>query len=71
MQDSRRYRNQAAGCLLAAQGAHEPHYRRLHLSMASSWLSLARQDEAMDKLLAIWEAEPVEISALGAQDCVA
>ena len=39
--------------------------------MADSWLSLARQDEAMDKLLAIWEAEPVETGVLGARDCVA
>jgi len=49
MHDSRRYRDSAAECLLAAQGACELHCRRLHLSMADSWLSLARRDEAMDK----------------------
>jgi hypothetical protein len=48
MHDSQRYRDRAAECLLAAQEACEPYYRKLHLSMAASWLSLARQDEAID-----------------------
>jgi hypothetical protein len=52
MHDSRRYRDSAAECLLAAQAPCQPYYRRLRLSMAASWLSLARQDEAMDNLLA-------------------
>ena len=52
MHDSRRYRDSAAECLLAAQEACQPCYRKLRLSMAVSWLSLARQDEAMDDLLA-------------------
>jgi hypothetical protein len=52
MHDSRRYRDNAAECLLAAQEACQPYYRKLRLSMAVSWLSLARQDEAMDDLLA-------------------
>jgi hypothetical protein len=47
MHDSQRYRDNAAECLLAAQKAREPHYRQLHLSMALSWLSLARHDEAL------------------------
>jgi hypothetical protein len=55
MHDSRRYRDSAAECLLAAQEACELHCRRLHLSMADSWLSLARRDEAMDNLLASWD----------------
>ena len=46
MHDSRRYRDSAAECLWAAQQACQPYYRKLHLSMAASWLSLARQDEA-------------------------
>ena len=54
MHDSRRYRDSAAECLWAAQEACQPYYRRLHLSMAASWLSLARQDEAIDGVLAIW-----------------
>jgi hypothetical protein len=61
MHDSRRYRYNAAECLLAAQEACQPFYRKLRLSMADSWLSLARQDEAMDNLLAGWDtAEPVK-----------
>jgi hypothetical protein len=55
MHDSARYRDMAAKCLRTAQEAHQPHYRKLHLSMAVSWLSLARQDEAMDGLLASWD----------------
>jgi hypothetical protein len=50
MHDSRRYRDSAAECLLAAQEACQPYYRKLHLSMAASWLSLTRQDEAIDNL---------------------
>jgi hypothetical protein len=52
MHDSRRYRDSAAECLLAAQEACQPYYGKLHLSMAASWLSLAHQDEAIDNLLA-------------------
>jgi hypothetical protein len=45
MRDSERYRFKAAECLLAAERC-EPSYRKqLHLSMALSWLSLARADE--------------------------
>ena len=55
MHDSRRYRDSAAECLLAAQQACQPYYRKLHLSMAASWLSLARQDEAIDNLVASWD----------------
>ena len=50
MHDSRRYRAIAADCLLAAQEASQPHRHRLHLSMAISWLSLARQYEAIERL---------------------
>jgi hypothetical protein len=44
--------------LLAAQEACQPYYRKLHLSMAASWLSLVRQDEAIDNLLASWDLVP-------------
>lgn len=54
MHDSKRYRDQAADCLLAAEKGHEPYYRKLNLSLANTWLTLARQDEAMDNLLASW-----------------
>jgi hypothetical protein len=67
MHDSRRYRDRATECLLAAQEACEPYYRKLELSMAVSWLALARQDEAMDNLLAGWDrAEPVKSAELAA-----
>ncbi len=67
MHDSRRYRDSAAECLLAAEEACQPYYRKLHLSMAASWLSLARQDEAIDNLFASWDmAAPVKTDGLGA-----
>jgi hypothetical protein len=66
MHDSQRYRYNAAQCLLAAQEACQPYYRKIRLSMADSWLSLARQDEAMDNLLASWDtAAPVKTDGLG------
>jgi len=52
MHSSQRYRYNAKECLLAAKEASEPHHRKLRLSMASSWLSLACLDEAMDNPLA-------------------
>jgi hypothetical protein len=66
MHDSRRYPDNAAACLLAAQDC-EPYYRKLHLSMAASWLSLARQDEAIDNLLASRDmAAPVKTDGVEA-----
>jgi hypothetical protein len=49
MHDSRRYRDSAAMCLSASQDANLPYYRNLFLSMAATWLSLAHQDEAMER----------------------
>ena len=71
MHDSPRYRDRAAECLLAAQEACQPYYRKLRLSMAASWLSLARQDEAIDNLLANWDtAKPIKTDVLAQQsDC--
>jgi hypothetical protein len=67
MQHSQRYRFNPAQCLLAAKEASQPCYRKLRLSMASSWLSLARQDEAMDNLFASSDAaEPVKTDTLAA-----
>jgi hypothetical protein len=61
MHDSKRYRSNAADCLMAAEDACRPGNRGIHLSMAASWLSLARQDEAMDDLLAKWEtSKPIK-----------
>jgi hypothetical protein len=53
MNDAQRYRINAAECLSAAERC-EPAYRSLTLAIAASWLSLVRQQEAMDELLAIW-----------------
>jgi hypothetical protein len=39
-----------AECRLAAQEASQSHRHKLHLSMAISWLSLARQYEAIERL---------------------
>ena len=65
MHDAERYRCNAAECLLAAQEEGRFCYRKLRLLMAASWLSLARQDEAMDNLLASWAtAERVKTDGL-------
>jgi hypothetical protein len=53
MKDVQRYRMNAAECLSAAERCELP-YRGLTLAIAGSWLSLARQQEAMVELLAIW-----------------
>ena len=50
MHDSGHYRDSAADCLFAAQEASQPQSRKLHLSMAISWLSLARKYEAIERL---------------------
>jgi hypothetical protein len=57
MLDPRRYRRYAAECLLTAREASQSCYSKLHLSMAASWLSLAQQDEAMNRLFAIWDTD--------------
>jgi hypothetical protein len=69
MHASRRYRDCAAECLLAAQEASQPHRRKLHLSMAISWLSLARQYEAIDPLRSFidWQNQRTLIEDLEAQ----
>jgi hypothetical protein len=54
MLNSERYRQNAAECLSAAMDAQQPDYRDLHLGLARSWISLAREDEAVATLLAIW-----------------
>jgi hypothetical protein len=65
MHDAQRYRYSAQECLMAAKEASEPCYRKLRLSMASSWLSLARQEEAMDNPRMNWDsAELVKIDEL-------
>jgi hypothetical protein len=53
MNDAQRYRMNAAECISAAERCGRD-YRDLTFAVAASWLSLARQQEAMDGLLAIW-----------------
>jgi hypothetical protein len=53
MNQTRRYRWKAVECLLAAKNC-DLHYRNLTLAIAASWHALARQDEAIDELLASW-----------------
>ena len=65
MHDLQRYRD-SAECVLAAEEACQPCYRKLHLSMATSWLWLARQDEAIDNLFASWDTDkPIREPAIG------
>jgi hypothetical protein len=52
MDDVQRYRMNAAECILAGEQC-EPAYRDLTFAITEAWLSLARQQEAMDGLLAI------------------
>jgi hypothetical protein len=52
MHGSQRYRYNAKECLLAAKEASQPYHRKTSSLYASSWLSIACQDEAMDNLLA-------------------
>jgi hypothetical protein len=46
MHEAQRYRYNAAECLRASQQARDDFHRKVRLSMAVSWLSLAREDEA-------------------------
>jgi hypothetical protein len=62
MNDARRFRMNAAECLLAAKTC-EPHYRGLILAVATSWHALARQDEAIDELVATWSKADAAVFA--------
>jgi hypothetical protein len=52
MSESQRYRDNAADCLSAAQETRAPFKRKIRLSMAVSWLSLARHVEETEEKLA-------------------
>jgi hypothetical protein len=63
--DSQRYRCNVADCLLAARKSPEPHYQKLYLLMAQSWLLLTHQDDAAHELLASWGiAEPIKADGI-------
>jgi hypothetical protein len=53
MPDAQRYRVNAAECLSAAERCG-PAYRDVTVSIAETWLALARHQDAMDELLATW-----------------
>jgi hypothetical protein len=57
--DRERYRSNAANCLSEAHDARQPDHRNLNLVMAATWLSLARQDEATENLIASWNTPEV------------
>jgi hypothetical protein len=50
MDDAQRYRTNAAECLSAAK-RYGPAYRDLTVSIAETWLSLARHEDAMDRFV--------------------
>jgi hypothetical protein len=57
---SQTYRNNALQCLSAAAAASDAYYHKLQLSIAATWILLARQDETTAAMLAGWgAAEPV------------
>jgi hypothetical protein len=51
MNDTQRYRRNAAQRLTAAEQRESP-YRRLAFTIAAYWLALARQQKVVDDLLA-------------------
>jgi hypothetical protein len=59
MNDARRYRMNAAECLLAAKTC-EPSYRSSLLAISAAWYALAIQDEEIDRLLAKAEQASVQ-----------
>jgi hypothetical protein len=62
MNDAQRYRMNAAECLSAADRCELP-YRRPAVAIAEAWSSLARHEEAMNELLAIWSKASAPTSA--------
>ena len=65
MDDTRRYRLNAAECLFAAKTCRSG-YREIILSISTCWHLLARQDEATNTLFANWTLrKPLEPMAGG------
>jgi hypothetical protein len=63
MNDAQRYRMNAAECLSAAERCG-PAYRDLTVSMAKTWLALARHADRMDEFLSTWsDPQPVGVTA--------
>ena len=59
MHDSERYRSNAADCLSEAHDACQPDHSNLNLFTAAAWLSLARQDEAIESVIASWNTPKI------------
>ena len=59
MHDRERYRSNAADCLSEAHDACPPGRRNLNLFTAAAWLWLARQDEAIENVIAGWNTPKV------------
>ncbi len=59
MHDQERYRSNAADCLSEAHDTLHPGHRNLNLFIAATWLSLARQDEATENVIASWNTPKV------------
>ena len=59
MHVSERYRSIAADCLSEAHDAGQPDNRNLNLFTAAAWLSLAREDEAIEIVIASWNTPKV------------
>jgi hypothetical protein len=57
--DSERYRSNAADCLSEAHDVGHPDHSNLNLFTAAAWLSLARQDEAIENVIAGWNTPKV------------
>jgi hypothetical protein len=68
MNDTQRYRMNAAECILAGERCG-PAYRDLTFALAKSWLSLARQQEAMDEVLVIWSNASSATSTVSSPHC--
>jgi hypothetical protein len=62
MSNTQCFRDYAAECLLSAENCQRG-YRDLFLSISTCWYSLARQDEAVNTLLATWQIPELEAMA--------
>jgi hypothetical protein len=70
MNDTQRFRDYAAERLLSAKKC-QPGYRDLFLSISACWHLLARQDEAVNKLLASWtDLQILELETMAGLDHV-
>jgi hypothetical protein len=68
MSDTQRFRDYAAECLLLAKNS-QPGYRDVFLSISACWHLLARQDVAVNTLLASWtDLQTLELEVMAGPD---